>query len=385
MRNNTYQNMSIDELANCTATTSAGSGSEKLTIFSDPVESNKSLLMVGYFLSSSLGRHGVGEDIAIQLKNSGWKVIVTSNKTTSAARLVDMIKTVVEQRHNYAIAQVDVYSGLAFFWAEVVCQILRRLGKPYILSLHGGNLPDFAAQRPRRVNHLLRSAAAVTAPSRYLLEQMRSYRADLRLLPNALNLSDYNFRLRDYPEPHVVWLRAFHEVYNPCLAPQAVALLTKDYPEVRLAMVGPDKGDGSLQRLRQLAVRSGVANRIVLPGAVPKREVSNWMNKGDIFLNTSEVDNTPISILEAMACGLCVVSTNVGGISYLLEHEYDSLLVPPHDPIAMASAVRRIVREPGLAKHLSLNARCKAEKFDWSVILPKWEAMLNSVANNAQL
>jgi glycosyltransferase involved in cell wall biosynthesis len=380
VRNNKYQTMLIDEIANCTATTSAGSASEELTLFSDPVESKKPILMVGYFLSSSLGMRGVGEDLAIQLKNSGWNVIVTSNKITRAARLVDMIKTVVQQRHNYAIAQVDVYSGLAFFWAEVVCQILRRLGKPYILSLHGGNLPHFAAQRARRVSHLLRSAAAVTAPSRYLLEQLRAYRADLHLLPNALDLTAYNFTLREYPEPHIVWLRAFHEVYNPCLAAQAVVLLAKDHPEVRLAMVGPDKGDGSLQRLHQLAVGSGVANRIILPGAVPKQEVSNWMNKGDIFLNTSEVDNTPISVLEAMACGLCVVSTNVGGISYLLEHECDSLLVPPNDHIAMARAVHRVLHEPGLAKRLSLNARRKAEKFDWSAVLPEWQALLKSVA-----
>ena len=77
-----------------------------------------------------------------------------------------------------------------------------------------------------------------------------------------------------------------------------------------------------------------------------------------------------------MACGLCVVSTNVGGIPYLLEHEYDSLLVPPNDPTAMADAIRRIVTEPGLASHLSQNARQKVEQFDWSKVLPQWEELL---------
>jgi glycosyltransferase involved in cell wall biosynthesis len=97
-------------------------------------------------------------------------------------------------------------------------------------------------------------------------------------------------------------------------------------------------------------------------------------------LNTTNVDNTPISILEAMACGLCVVSTSVGGIPYLLEHEHDALLVPPNDPEAMAIAVRRLLTEPGLAERLSRNGRQKAEQFDWSIILPQWEALLISVA-----
>jgi glycosyltransferase involved in cell wall biosynthesis len=77
-----------------------------------------------------------------------------------------------------------------------------------------------------------------------------------------------------------------------------------------------------------------------------------------------------------MACGLCVVSTNVGGIPYLLEHEHDALLVPPDDAEAMAAAVTRLLTEPGLAERLSHNARQKAEQFDWSVILPQLENIL---------
>jgi glycosyltransferase involved in cell wall biosynthesis len=108
------------------------------------------------------------------------------------------------------------------------------------------------------------------------------------------------------------------------------------------------------------------------------------MNKGDIFLNTTHVDNTPVSVLEAMACGLCVVSTNVGGIPYLLEDEYDDLLVTSDDPVAMTTAVRRLLIEPGLAPRLSRNARQKAEQFDWSNILPQWEALLTSVGNGSK-
>jgi glycosyltransferase involved in cell wall biosynthesis len=123
-----------------------------------------------------------------------------------------------------------------------------------------------------------------------------------------------------------------------------------------------------------------VSNLISFPGQVPKEEVPLWLHKGDIFLNTTNVDNTPVSVIEAMACGLCIISTDVGGIPYLLQQEQDALLVPPDDADAMARAVHRILTEPGLAEHLSRQGRQKAEDFDWSVIMPKWEELLTIVA-----
>jgi glycosyltransferase involved in cell wall biosynthesis len=145
-------------------------------------------------------------------------------------------------------------------------------------------------------------------------------------------------------------------------------------------MVGSDKGNGYFVRFQELVKTLGLADRVILPGRVSKAEVPYWMNKGDIFLNTSNVDNTPVSVLEAMACGLCVISTNVGGNPYLLEHEQDALLVPPDDPAAMIQAVRRLLTEEGLAEQLSGNSRQKAEQFDWSNILPRWEKLLTSVS-----
>jgi glycosyltransferase involved in cell wall biosynthesis len=102
-------------------------------------------------------------------------------------------------------------------------------------------------------------------------------------------------------------------------------------------MIGPDKGDGSFEETRQIAAELGVMSRISFPGPVLKTETPAWLDQGDIFLNTPEVDNTPVSVLEAMACGLCVVSTNVGGLPYLLENEADALLVPPNSVEGMAA------------------------------------------------
>jgi L-malate glycosyltransferase len=357
-------------------------GSQEICHASSPVQPAMRLpvLLVGNLLSSTLGTRSACEDLAARLAASLWPVLTTSAKLGRLPRLLDMVSVAWCRRYDYAVAQVDVFSGSAFVYAEAVCQIFRWVGKPYMLTLRGGNLPAFAQSWPRRVRHLLCSAAVVTTPSRYLLESMAPYCPNLRLLPNPLDLSAYKFKLRKQLQPSLVWLRSFHTIYNPLLAPKTLARLVDNFPGISLAMIGPDKGDGSLQAMQELATVLGVAHRIGLPGQIPKAEVAAWMGRGDIFLNTTNVDNAPISVLEAMACGLCVVSTNVGGIPYLLEHEYDALLVPPNDPAAMATAVHRLLIEPGLAERLSRNARQKAEQFDWSNILPQWEALLTSVA-----
>jgi len=341
------------------------------------------ILVVGNFLSASSGSRGVCEDLAEHLSASGWTVFTTSDKLGRMARLVDMLKTVWGKRQQYKVATIDTFSGLAFSWAEAVGFALRRLGKPYILTLHGGNLPDFARRQPKRVTRLLNSAAVVTAPSRYLLERMAAYRPDIVLIQNPVDIARYRFALRSAPRPRLVWLRAFHDIYNPSMAVQVAASIIREYPKCRLLMGGGDKGDGSLRETEELAKAQGIAGSVEFSGKMPSRDVPDWLQRGDIFINTTNLDNTPVSVLEAMACGLCVASTNVGGIPYLLEHGLDALLVPPNDPEAMAEAVRRVLTEPGLAESLSRNARRKVEGFDWRVVLPQWEQLFKHVLAHA--
>lgn len=345
-----------------------------------------SILLVGTFLSTGFpgGGRSVCEDLADKLDSAGWSVIKTSEHANGLVRSLDMIRTAWCLRHRYQVAQVDVFSGRAFLWAEAVCAVLRKAGKPYVLTLHSGNLPAFAHMRNRRVRRLLRSAVVVTTPSSYLQDQMKPYREDLCLLPNALEVKNYAFRLRTKPRARFVWVRQFsyQDVYNPFLAVKAIQILASEFLEIKLIMVGTDNGEGNFLRFRQWVDKLRLTSRVILPGGVPKPEVPYWMSQGDIYLNTTNVDNTPVTVLEAMTSGLCIISTNVGGIPYLLEHEHDALLVPPDDPTAMAQAIRRVLKEDGMAERLSTNARRKAEQFDWSVILPKWETLLASVSGN---
>jgi glycosyltransferase involved in cell wall biosynthesis len=168
-------------------------------------------------------------------------------------------------------------------------------------------------------------------------------------------------------------------VYNTVLAVKVLKKLSIDYPDVHLTMIGPDKGDGSLQLVMQKAQSLGVYERLTIIPGLSHDAIAGWMNQADIFLNTTNYDVAPRSVLEAMANGLCIVSTNVGGMPWLVADRLEGLLVPPDDPEAMTAAVVRILEDPKLAACLNAAARRKAESLDWPAIIPIWNTNLRSL------
>jgi glycosyltransferase involved in cell wall biosynthesis len=336
------------------------------------------VLIVGNFLSEHGLARGVCEELAPRLRSLGWKVLTTSRCLSRPLRLVDMLSTVWLHRKDYDVAQVDVFSGAGFRWAEAVCWLLRRVGRPYVLTLHGGALPEFAAGQQRRVQKLLNSAAAVTVPSPYLLNRMAKYRSDLLLIPNALDLAAYPRRHNVSLQPRLLWLRAFHDIYAPEIAVQAIARLKAEFPSLHLKMVGADKGDNSLQITLALARSCGVEAQVEVRKPVRKALVPDLLATGDIFLNTSRVDNMPVSVLEAMASGMCVVSTEAGGIPFLLKSGQNALLVPVDDDAAMAAAVRLLLTDKALAVRIRNAALTTVRTYDWGVVLPQWQSLLTS-------
>jgi glycosyltransferase involved in cell wall biosynthesis len=341
------------------------------------------ILMVGNFLSKYGYSRQVCEELAIRFQQAGCQVVTTSDKPGRLARLQQMLSVVWNRRHDYDVAQVDLFSGSAFFLGLAATRLLQSLRKPFILTLHGGALPEFARARPRLVASLLNSAAAVTAPSSYLQTEMAPYRKDLILLPNALPVSGYHFKTRSPLRPRLVWLRAYHKIYSPITVPRVVSALKSEFPDICATMTGLDKQDGSLQDTIAEARRLNVLDCISCNGAVQKSDVPDVFDTGDIFLNTSLVDNTPVSVLEALASGTCVVSTNVGGIPHMLEHEKNALLVAPDNADAMAACVKRLLTDANLAERLQQAGRETVAQYDWSSIMPRWLRLIDTVRGNS--
>lgn len=335
----------------------------------------KSILFIGNHLSNSNKNTGVSEILSQKLSNNRWAVINTSHYENKFLRILDMLITILLKRKKYSIAHIDVFSGSAFIWAFLSAFLLHIIKKKYILTLRGGNLPKFSMRRNKFVQYILNNAEVITSPSNYLIANLSKLDQQIILIPNAIEISKYEYFVKNFRESNIIWLRAFHNIYNPALVPKVMYLLKRDFQSLKVIMVGPDKKDGSLQNMVLLANKLEVIESIEIIPGIPKSQVPSVLKKENIFLNTTNIDNTPVSVIEAMACGLCIVSTNVGGIPYLLEDGFDSLLVPPDDPGAMAAAIQRILTEPELAARLSANARKKAESFDWVIILPQWEKL----------
>lgn len=106
--------------------------------------------------------------------------------------------------------------------------------------------------------------------------------------------------------------------------------------------------------------------------------MANLYREADIAINPSLVDNMPNSVLEALASGLPVVSTNVGGVPYIVRDDKTALLVPPRSPEAMASAITRLIDEPSLCSRLIDNGLAEVQRYTWKTVWPVWEKVYQS-------
>ena len=339
------------------------------------------VLWLGNQLSQISNTRAVSEDIVEQLQKWDWRVASASGKQNQFLRLADMVATALRKKREYEVGVIDVYSGKAFMFAEFLSAVLQRLGKKLVLVLHGGGLIEFQEKFPNRIKRLLGKADLVVSPSKRLIQGLSLVCPDVHYIPNGIDLSRYEFRCRERPEPRLGWLRAFHRIYNPMMAIETLALLRKDFPHANLRMVGPDKGDGSGAAVRARVHQLGLENVLTLGGAVAKASVPTELNTSDIFLNTTNYESFGVAVLEAAACGLCIVSTNVGELGLSWSHGVDALLVEKGDWEEMARQVGRILRDTQLAGRLSQNGRARAQHFSWDEIIPSWEKKLAEVCS----
>lgn len=311
---------------------------------------------------------------------AGYPVASASSSLNRYVRLMDIAQTVVRKRKDIDIILLEVYGGPSFVVETTVAVLARVLRLPLVMVLHGGNLPVFFARFPAWSRSVLSQAKTLVAPSKYLIEAIRPYGFEPHFIPNVIDLDSYPYSARCSVRPRLMWMRSFHEIYNPEMAVEVAAALSQKHSDVQLVMAGPDKG--LLSSVRKLADKLGVANRVQFPGFLDTQQKKNYFSQADIFINTNLIDNMPVAIVEACALGLPVVSTNVGGIPYLLSHEDTGLLVSPTDVSGMVDAVNRLVEDADLASRLSRNGRELAERSSWEQVRVLWEQLFAEVLDS---
>lgn len=330
------------------------------------------------YLGNQLSKHGFNkttiETLGIQLEEEGYTIYYASDKKMFLSRSLDMLWAVFNCRKQVSYVLIDTYSTKAFWYAFFCSQIARFYKIKYIPILHGGNLPNRLKKNPKLCQMVFANAYKNVAPSGYLRQAFQEAGfTNVIYIPNSIEIEKYKFKERKEFAPKLLWVRAFATIYNPEMAVKVLFELQRKYPNASLTMVGPDK-DGSLQKTKAFA--DYINCKVCFTGQLSKEDWWQLASEHDIFINTTHFDNTPISVMEAMALGLPVVSTNVGGIPYLLTDKENALLVNDNDVVAMVDSICCLIENQQKTKELTSNARNFIAQMDWNVVKEDWKQVL---------
>lgn len=337
------------------------------------------ILFLGTFLSDRRGSHPVSERIASYLEKANYRTMLVSRFESRVLRLLDYWLSILFR--NYSVAVVDVFSDRAFLLAEWAVFWLRMRGKKIVLAMHGGKLSEFGQKHPRRIRNLITKSDFVHTPSLFLKNEFGKQGIEVHYLPNPIDLSQFPHkspltRPRDFS---ILWVRAFSEIYNPKIPIEVIALLVKEFPCVRLTMVGPD--GGMLNEVKRLVDQLNLNDYVSFVGAVPNKALYQYYQSHDVYLNTTSYESFGMAVVEAASCGIPIVSHRVGEVPYLWQEGQEILMVETGDIEGMAERVRRVFNDRELANVLSFNARKKAEQFTWNNISSQWTSLVDRLAS----
>lgn len=240
-------------------------------------------------------------------------------------------------------------------------------GKPLLLNYHSGEA-EAHLRRSRFAQSVIRRADRVVVPSAYLVDVFAKFGIPARAVANTVDLSRYSFRARQPLRPVLLSNRNLEPMYNVECTLRAFKLVRQALPTARLIVAG---FGGERERLEALAGELEL-EQVEFTGKIPPEQMTAQYDRADVFVNASLIDNMPLSIIEAFAAGLPVVTSDAGGIPYIVEDGRNGLLVPRGDEQALARAVLRLFEEPGLATQLQAAARSDCRRYTWEAVRGEW-------------
>lgn len=256
---------------------------------------------------------------------------------------------------------------------------LRRV--PVIVNYRGGGAERFLARQHRWVLPTLRRAAVVIVPSGFLRQVFAKWSIATEIVPNIIDLSRFSPGQPDPQRLHFLVSRNLEDIYDIPTAIVAFSIVRRRHPHARLTVAGSGPKGAELRALcRQLDLHEAVE----FAGQLDNARMAEVYRTADIALNPTRADNMPISLLEAMASGTPIVTTDVGGIPFLAEHERTALLVPPGNPEAMAAAAFRLIDDPALAARLRAEGQRTATSYSWTNVRPRLLSAYARVLGSAE-
>ncbi len=249
--------------------------------------------------------------------------------------------------------------------AVLVAHLFR---KKVLLNYRSGEADDHFRRWRWFVSWVFRYTDCIAVGSRYLCQSFAELGKQAEVVANVVDTDQFRFRLRAPLAPRLLCTRGFEPHYRIQDVLKAFVYLKARYPAAILTLVGTGPQEAEL---RALALRLGLRD-VTFAGAVPHDQIPAWYDRHDIFVNASSIDNMPVSILEAFAAGLPVVSTNAGGIPFIVEDQKTGLLSSVGNAAQLSANMIRLLDDPELASSLAARARLECAKYSWSTVEQQW-------------
>jgi glycosyltransferase involved in cell wall biosynthesis len=275
-----------------------------------------------------------------------------------------------------------VHAYSASYWSFLLTAAPAILiGKAYrkrvLLNYHSGEADDHLRNWPLTAGPIIRLADLIVVPSGYLVDVFAQYGLTARTIFNVVDIDVFTYRERVPIRPVFLTSRIHEPLYNVPCAFRAFARVQREYPDASLVVAG----DGPLRpHLEALAADLELRNTRFV-GRIAGKDMPAVYDAADIFLTATNIDNMPGSIIECLSCGLPVVTTEAGGIPYIVTHEQTAMIVPLDDDAAMAASSMRLLGDEQLVARLARNGRAEARQYTWGAVRERWLDAYHALAD----
>lgn len=335
------------------------------------------------YFGNILSKHGYTpttiENLSRLLQAEDLEILISSDKRNKLFRFIDMIIFFLKHRKEADTVLIDTYSTLNFWYAVVIGMLSYHHNIKYIPILHGGKLPRRLEKNRKIANKLFGRSAVNVAPSAYLYSEFMEYGfQNTIVIPNFINEREYTIEERKNVMPiKMLWVRSFSDGYNPQMAIRCLKRLREEVGEATLLMIGGTNGGNTcLNATKQLAIDLGVEDAVEFTGKLSKKELIKRSKECNVFINTTNADNTPVSVIEAMAVGIPIVSTNVGGIPYIIRDGENGLLVEAGDTEGMVRKLKLLHGDDSLVLRLSRASIETSKSYYSANVKDAWRKLL---------
>ena len=257
----------------------------------------------------------------VKKNNEALRVDIFSTKGNPLKRIGLFFKLIWIVEH-YDVLHIHGCSALGMLpvvYGVIAGKIWK---KRIIVTYHGGGIRGYMSEHGSFAKRWLCRADKVIVLNGYLDNVFREYNIPCVVIPNIVQFREEIYCPKKRIAPKMISIRHLTELYRIDMVIRAYEQVLKKYPNATLDILG--QGDKREELERYVAEHHLVGVRFI--GQVPNEQIYNYLRANDIMLSAPKIDNMPVSLLEAMNAGVLVISSNVGGVPYMIEHQRTGLL-----------------------------------------------------------